>query len=98
MELKDFIRQTLVEIAEAVAEANKAVTGEPFTVTHHMGDKKEHGIEFDVAVTAKDDKQAGGKANLGVAVLGLSTNESTLASSERVSRIKFTVGLRQALG
>ncbi len=100
MELKDFTRQTLVEIAEAVTEANAALPKytAPFMVTPHMGDKREHGIEFDVAVTAKEDKQASGQAKLGVAVLGLSTGESTLASSERVSRIKFTVGLRQALG
>ncbi|MCK9994546.1 MAG: hypothetical protein Dbin4_03066 [Alphaproteobacteria bacterium] len=59
IELKDFIKSTLVEIAEGVREANQGLMGsgksqhDIFNLRRNFGDSsKIPGIIFDIAVTA----------------------------------------------
>lgn len=98
MELKDFIKTTLLETMTAVYEAQtewQQTIGkgainpawEDTTDLHRYGRE----IEFDVAVTASTN--ASGKANAGIKVLSLDIGAGGQMGSENstVSRIKFTV-------
>ena len=98
MELKEFISDTLVSIAEAVANANTrltngAVVHPPETKsTHHSSPTHaEERIEFDVAVYASDDVTTEGSG--GIKVLGLNAgggvNQEQTSGSQ--SRIQFSL-------
>jgi len=88
MELKDFVKNTLKQITEAVDETR----GESSRDMHLDSLKDQRTVEFDVAVTAEDVTSATGKAGIKVfSVLeggGQATKETKNLS---VSRIKFGV-------
>jgi hypothetical protein len=52
MELKAFIKETLVDIGQAIREANAEIGNDPFML-RRTEQGKTTGIEFDVAVTTK---------------------------------------------
>jgi hypothetical protein len=107
MDLREFVRESIVEIIQGVAEAQEATrnsnarvnpTGLSFRsdqLAGKMWDGKDHRVaqllEFDVAVTASEG--TGTKAKIGVlaGVLGAGVEGSEEAKAARVSRIKFAV-------
>src|SRR6266581_7320858 len=98
MELKDFIRETLIGIEEGVHEANdiykkaRSVQDNAYLVHASIGPKLEgRGIEFDVAVTTTSEVEATGKAKLNIHVVEVSTGGGGQHTKESVSRIKFVV-------
>ncbi len=100
IELKEFIKNTLVGIAQGIRMANDELKNpdksqfEVFNLRRNMGDaSKIPGIQFDIAVTvAKNQKDKAGimiaLANLG----GAASTEKAL-SNELVHRIKFEIGI-----
>ena len=100
VELKDFIRQTLVDISEGVREANSAYKQarksqeNAFILTPGRGKEEGTGIHFDVAVTTHAAK--GGQAS--IKVLSLGVGGELQHRSESVSRIQFTVTVHHYLG
>lgn len=48
-------------------------------------------VDFDIAVSATDEKSSGGKAGLNVYSLSLGGNKSKTEQNETISRIKFSV-------
>lgn len=69
MELKDFIKKTLIDIASGVHEANKEFktatdSTDYFEVQAH-GEKDENYIIFDVAVSSSGKDSLEGKGGLG---------------------------------
>jgi hypothetical protein len=98
MELKDFIKETLLSTLQGVHEAQEEFAGRPskgsINPTWNSEDlwhQHTQNIEFDIAVTAT--KSTAGKAGGGIKVMsigaGASIEDTTQNSS--VSRIKFTI-------
>lgn len=98
MELKDFVKATLLETMNAIHEAQTEwkKTVDKGAINPAWEDTSElyrhvREIEFDVAVTAATN--ASGKANAGIKVLALDIGAGGQVNSENstVSRIKFVV-------
>ena len=98
--LKDFVKNTLVDIGEAIREANqhfmkpKEQQFHVFSLRHTKGDQLNvPGIQFDMAITAVNNH----KDKLGLMVTLLpfagSGNTETAANNELVHRIKFEIGV-----
>jgi hypothetical protein len=101
IELKEFIKNTLVEIAQGIKLANNELKNpgenqfEVFNLRRNIGDaSKIPGIQFDIAVTvAKKQKD---KAGFMVALVnfgGAASTEKAL-NNELAHRIKFEVGIQ----
>ncbi len=87
MELKDFVKNVLVDLVNAVEEARSGSERD----MHLRGDN-EGDIVFDIAVTVEESKAGGGKA--GIKVWGLieaGGDASKEIKNSTVSRIKFGV-------
>ena len=107
MELKQFIKETLVEISQGVNEAHEELKGSG-TVINPSYVKNESEkvflyteglvkhpliqfIDFDVAVTASEESGNTGKAGVSIVGINLGTQRTKDASTSGVSRIKFQV-------
>ena len=99
MELKEFIKDVLIQIIQAVDEAQDEFKGKPHAInpqrTLGPGKEKEYtqNIEFDVAVQVAKEGKSGGKAKLMIPIINVGAEggkESTDISST-TSRIKFTI-------
>lgn len=104
MNLKDFTKQALVQISEAVAEANQEMSKNGAFVissnadnTQRMYAKDEDGnahvsidVDFDIAVTAsnQEESKTGALAVVSLFSLGASTEEKV--DHQEISRIKFS--------
>lgn len=100
IELSDFIKSTLVDIARGVSEANATIKDsgehcEDYFVlrSNKCGDDKPLGIAFDIAVSAsrRQKDKAGFMVALATIGGGAATEKGT--SGEMVHRIKFEVAL-----
>ena len=109
MELKEFVKQTLLQISSGVSESQDAVrrlggvvnpstpTGRPTDASYFItigSGQHVFLVDFDVAVSATDAIEGGGDASL--AVVGLFSAKGggkKTKSSESTSRIKFKVPL-----
>lgn len=106
MELKEFVTETLVQIAEGIEEAQRRLkaSGSDARVNPYMtkddsgkwvtGGRRENveTVEFDVAILANEDTET--KAGVGLTVaslLKLGAGGSSSQSSGTESRIKFKV-------
>ena len=89
MELKAFIKESLVEIGQAIHEANAEIENSPFML-RHTEQGKTTGIEFDVAVTTKETSGVKG----GITVWGIGIGATAQDANEKVSHIRFTVMIR----
>lgn len=94
MELKDFIRTTLTELAHGIGEAADELNHR-IAVTNTTLRTKGHGdyglVDFDLAVEVKDTKAAGGKGGIKIAVAQASLGKTSESSASSTSRIKFTL-------
>jgi hypothetical protein len=100
IELKDFIKSILVDIAEGIKSSNEALKNpdkgqfEVFNLRRNIGDhSKIPGIQFDIAVTAAKNQKE--KAGFVVTLIniGAGANTEKGTSNEMVHRIKFEVGI-----
>lgn len=101
MELKDFIRHTLVSIKEGVRSANEdlldkenKVLGEdrPFFSMMTSSTRDSHSfISFDVAVTVNEEKNKSKSGGIKIAMVDIGGGTESIKSQESISRIKFSV-------
>ena len=113
MELKDFIRETLVQIAHGVSEAqselaeseaeiNPAVSRRFDVKNSNYGDSKSGKpiflIDFDVAVTATDGTKTKGGIGVVTGILALGSQGQSENANSSVSRIKFMVPMALSYG
>jgi hypothetical protein len=103
MELQEFITQTLIQIVEGVeaARAKKKeriapgldiTRGEKQGVFFTMDNNVAHLVELDVAITAKDKTETGGKAAIQViSALSIGGGKAKEMENSSVSRVKFEV-------
>lgn len=88
MELKQFIKNVLKDISEAVDD----VASESKRDMHLDSLKEQRTVEFDVAVTAEDVTAASGKAGVKVfSIIEGGGETSKEIKNSSVSRIKFGV-------
>lgn len=96
VELKDFIKTTLIEIAKGIKGANEELKNTVFSLRHNKGDlSKIPGIQFDITVTATKNQKD--KAGFMVALVNIGGGANTKKgiSDKMVHRIKFEIGIDQ---
>ncbi|MDQ7016543.1 MAG: hypothetical protein Q9N68_09235 [Gammaproteobacteria bacterium] len=110
MELKDFIRESFVQISKGIEEANDELKDtsaliNPDNVYVNAENRQNYGrlsqnkeynrvvevIEFDVAVTASDSAEAGGKFGIRVGSIEIGANGKEEEKNKAESRIRFKV-------
>lgn len=102
MELKTFIKQSLIEIVEAVSEAGKTVAehgarlnpnaeGWADDYSGHVNPADLQQVDFEVAVTAEDTTGIDGKAGIKVFSFEIGGGGSHQAAVGSVSKIRFSV-------
>lgn len=97
MELQEFIKTSLIEIGNAVTEANGEIKKSKKTDTNFFflkfGSEKDKGagIHFDLAVTSSTVKQTDGRVKAGISVFGAGIGTLNKATDEKISRISFTI-------
>lgn len=108
MDLREFVKRSLVDIAAGINDANAALTeergkshelgGRWFRLRREEGGLRADRIEFDIAVTltsgAADSKGAG--LRLSVVEFGMGKGKSS--GTESISRIKFSVEAEANIG
>lgn len=104
MELRVFVKETLLQIAGGIAGAQKEGSNlrasfnpsgyqkqmDHLFFNHHLPAYPQD-IAFDVAVTVRDSASAEGGAGILVAVLGVAGKAGTESQTEAISRVRFTV-------
>jgi hypothetical protein len=113
LELKDFVRETLVQIAHGVSEAQKELSESAAEVNPQVsrrfdvknsnyGDSQSGKpiflIDFDVAVTATEGTQTKGGIGVVAGVLALGRHGQSDSANSSVSRIKFMVPMALSYG
>ncbi|MCK9581515.1 MAG: hypothetical protein M0Q92_13855 [Methanoregula sp.] len=100
MELDEFIKQTLIDIARGVHLANKEITSSKmlgegsqayFSIEAFNREKMQGYINFDVAVTIANETGASGGTGIKIAFAHIGADINSTASLETVSRIKFSI-------
>ena len=93
MELKEFVKNVILDLDQAVSEVNKETDRE----VRFKGVKEQRtAVEFDVAVTVESinaGKGGGGIKVLGIAEIGVSG--STELKNSTVSRVSFGVDIAE---
>ena len=100
IELSEFIKSTLVDIARGVKSANSTLKeledheNSYFTLLGNRGDsKKTPGISFDIAISASKNQKDKAGFMVALATIGGGANIEKGSESELAHRIKFEVGL-----
>ena len=108
MDLKDFISQTLVQIAEGVSDSsarikelggrvNPHVTSEHKELSRHgmlwSSGSAGHVVSFDVALTVNTGTGTKGGIGIFAGAVNLGSSGESKAESSSVSRVSFTVPL-----
>lgn len=106
MDLKDFIKNTITSISEAIIESQEELKGKGVIVNpekmiisdsgekHLRTDGKRYvqNLDFDVSVAVEDKKGGNGKGELKVAgILSVGGGTSEDNINKNLSRIKFTL-------
>ena len=106
MELKDFIKQVLADVTNAVSESrldlkNGSIIAPSTSVRVQDGmvsqsksasyTAKSSDIEFEVAITAEDTGGKQGRISVLSSVVGLGVGVDKKSSNTEMSRIKFSV-------
>jgi len=92
MELKEFIKKSLVEIRTGIYEANEELIVNldkeyrPFSI----GDMRNK-IDFDVAITVENNESAKVEGGPKVAIAKLGSDVESSVKTNNLSRIKFSV-------
>ena len=111
MELREFVRSTLLEIISGVSDAQKALIEEDSTaVVNALASRPEikrysqrgtrllEMVEFDVALTVTEttDKGIGGRLSIAAASIG--TQRGASVENSEVSRVRFQVPVVLPMG
>jgi len=99
MNVREFLRQSLIDIASGVSEANTEIakrkgTKEDEKVFQVQGSERkdfDNNIEFDIAVTVTEEKRGSKEGGLRVSVLNAALGGERASGAEHVSRLKLVV-------
>lgn len=94
MDIKDFIKTTLVQTSEAINESSKAL-GKNVKLTNTPLRTKGQGnyglIEFDLAVEARNTDKTGKSGGVSISVVEAKLGKDKETVSSTTSRIKFVI-------
>jgi len=100
VELSEFVRDVLIEVAQGVRAANDRLKDsgkqqyEVFGLRHNQGDSAEiPGIKFDVAVTATGQQKDKAGFFVALASVGGGANTEKAMGDEKVHRVQFEIGV-----
>lgn len=96
MDLKEFVSETLRQVIEGVKDVQEIAAQNRAVVVPYYDYSKT--VDYDVAVTAVEGKEAGAKAGISVWSIGAGGNLKTESSNTTVSRIKFSIPLELPKG
>lgn len=96
MDIKEFVSETIRQIIEGVKDAQEFASKKGAVVAPHHDYQKT--VEYDVAVTAVEGKEAGAKAGISVWSIGAGGNMKTESTNTTVSRIKFSIPIELPKG
>ena len=103
MELKEFIKTAVTDIAGAVSELqNELQNGTIINPTISRGDsvnailinnevRMMERLHFDIAVTVTETTELNGNARVGISVIGAKLNQGNAETTENVSRMTFSI-------
>lgn len=106
MDIKDFVKESLIQIAESINEVNKElgerstyipsgdINGEGVLFTVIKGKETRHflKIEFDLAVTVSQEQNTSGGGGLSIASFAnMGVKSEDKDGKEEISRIKFMI-------
>ena len=92
MELKEFIKQTIIQITEGIREGNKYIKDNKFG--EGVNDDNYETIDFDIAVTSNEEETTGIGGKIFVANLfSAGAKDETTTKASNASRIKFKIFL-----
>lgn len=97
MELKDFVKNTLLDIVNGVKEAQIENQSGSMIVPqeNHPNSGRTETVHFDVAIEASNKNSEGGKAGVSVAgFLSGGVAGETMSGESRVSRVQFDLRVR----
>lgn len=88
MELKEFIKQTIIQITDGLVEGHKYVNENDFG--YGISDTSGKEISFDVAVTSNEEEKTGVGGKISIAsVFSAGANDEVTTRATNVSRIQF---------
>ena len=99
IELNEFIKNVLVEIARGVRSANDELRNpdkhqfEVFSLRDNRGDSKIPGVRFDVALTVGSQQKDKMGFFVALASMGGGANVEKQNANEMVHRIQFEIGV-----
>lgn len=101
MELREFIKTSLVDIMRGVQDAQSEINNDPNAkgaVNPAFGELKDTmtRVAFDVAVTVSSEKKADGKAGIDIYAMKLGGGGSKQEHDSTVSRLAFEVPIAPA--
>jgi hypothetical protein len=92
MELKDFIKRTLIDIVTGVEEANKEKNRFHLTSHRHHGTGESgQKVEFDVSVIVNESSDSDVKGGIKVAFVDLGGGVKESQSNQNIQKIKFEI-------
>ena len=110
MELREFVRSTLLEIVSGVSDAQEALIEAGSTAVVNAlaaGNLKVHSrrglpllqmIEFDVALTVTETTEKGIGGRLSIAAASIGTQRGASVENSEVSRVRFQVPVVLPMG
>ena len=97
MELKDFIKQTLLDVVNGVEEANKEKDRFRLTSHKHMGTgERGQKIEFDIAIVVDKSSETDAKGGIKVALVNLGGGIKDKETSQDTHKIKFEIFIKDS--
>lgn len=95
MELKDFIKQALLDIVHGVEDANKEK--DRYRLTSHVHANGEQGqkVEFDISVMVNESSESDLKGGIKVALVNLGGGKKESESNQNIHRIRFDVFVKE---
>jgi hypothetical protein len=95
MDLKEFTKQAILNITQAVEESNRELNREVYLSSNESN----RTLEFDVAVAAESVDSSGGKAGASIKVLefvqlGAHLSGEMVLKNTSVSRVEFGVNVK----
>lgn len=92
MELKDFIKQTIIQITDGLREGHQYIEENGYG--KGVNDAKGKEISFDVAVTSNEEETTGIGGKISVAnILNVGGKGENISKASNVSRIQFKMYL-----
>lgn len=92
MELKEFVKQTIIQISDGIREGHQYVQENKYG--EGVDDRYYKDINFDVAVTTNEEEKTGIGGKLSVAnILSAGANTEEISKASNFSRIQFKISL-----